>query len=187
MEAAYCRGALIQTMPAADQAVPARAVRRESGILPVSVERTVLLLIGTVHRLAYRASAGRLGRTVRGGPVLLLTTIGRRSGREQTWPLCYVQDGEALVVVASAGGARQHPSWYLNLRARRRVSVQVGNQTRSMLARTAEGRERARLWERVVRHYPICADYQRRAGRLIPVVVLELIPPGNGSLPRRWP
>ena len=68
-----------------------------------------------------------------------------------------------MILVASAGGAR------------RRVKVQVGNQTRGMLARTAEGSERARLWERVVRQYPTCADYQRRAGRLIPVVVLEPI------------
>jgi deazaflavin-dependent oxidoreductase (nitroreductase family) len=112
---------------------------------------------------------------------LLLTTIGRRSRRARTWPLCYVPDGDALVLAASAGGAAKHPGWYLNLLADPCVTVQVRDQRRTMLARTAEGRERARLWERVVWHYPICADYQRRTTRLIPVVVLEPVDPSLDS------
>jgi deazaflavin-dependent oxidoreductase (nitroreductase family) len=150
---------------------------RPSDARGVLAEQTLLRIIGALHRLAYRVTVGRVGRTTMGGPVLLLTTIGRRSGRERTWPLCYVPEGDTLIVVASAGGAWWQPGWYLNLRAQPRVTVQIGSRIQVRQARTAGGSERARLWERVVRHYPSCADYQRRTARLIPVVVLEPVAP----------
>lgn len=167
--------------PPRDRFDSMRATPPQPGALRVLVERVTLGIVGTCHRLVYRTSGGRLGRTVRGGPVLLLTTVGRRSGRSRTWPLCYVADGEALVLVASAGGAPRHPGWYLNLRYRRRVIVRRGDQARPMLARTAEGQERAQLWERIVQQYPICADYQRRTTREFPIVVLDLDSPVTGG------
>jgi deazaflavin-dependent oxidoreductase (nitroreductase family) len=144
-------------------------------------ERLVLRLIGTLHRLAYRATGGWLGRTVRGGPVLLLTTVGRRSGQPRTWPLCYVEEGDRLILVASACGAPRHPGWYLNLIARQCVTVQRGSEAQIMRARIAEGTERARLWKQVVGQYPNCVDYQQRTTRLIPVAVLEPVPAGIDS------
>jgi deazaflavin-dependent oxidoreductase (nitroreductase family) len=139
-----------------------------------SAVRTMMRVIGTLHRLLYRCSSGRIGGILRGGPVLLLTTTGRRTGQERTWPLCYLSaPGDELVLVASAGGAPRHPAWYLNLRADLRVSIRLGEKSRKMVARIAEESERARLWELIVRRYPVVANYQRKSGREIPVVILR--------------
>jgi deazaflavin-dependent oxidoreductase (nitroreductase family) len=133
----------------------------------------VLHALAAVHCMVYRWSRGRLGSRVRGRPVLLLTTRGRRSRRERTSPVCFLVADEQLVLAAAAGGRPRHPAWYLNLRANPQVSVQLGAQRRLMVARVAEGVEWAHLWERVCREYPICASYARRSGREIPVVVLR--------------
>lgn len=132
----------------------------------------LLRLIGTYHRRLYRLSGGRLGTSVRGGPVLLLTTIGRRSGRARTWPLCYLPLGDEVVVVASAASAARHPAWFRNLRARPKVTIQLGRETHSMRARVAEGAERARLWACFTERYPVCECYQQQTRRRLPVVVL---------------
>jgi deazaflavin-dependent oxidoreductase (nitroreductase family) len=147
--------------------------------------RTTLKIVGTLHRLLYRWSAGRVGGTLRGGPVLLLTTTGRTTGRAHTWPLCYLVAGDELVVVASARGAPSHPAWYLNLQADGRVSVQRGGRTQMMVARTVHGAERARLWERVVQQYSVCAAYQRQTGREMPVVLLRSAAPVGSHVPAR--
>ena len=130
-----------------------------------SGRRTVLRMAGTLHRALYRWSGGRVGGWLRGGPVLLLTTTGRQTGQARTWPLSYVVAGTDLLVVASAGGAPRHPAWYLNMRANPRVGVHLGDRVQTMVARTAEGPERARLWDRIVRQYPVSAKYQRRTSR----------------------
>ena len=135
--------------------------------------RLLLKSAGTLHRALYRWSGGRVGGRLRGCPVLLLTTTGRKTGRARTWPLCYVVAGDGLVLVAAAGGHPRHPAWYLNLRANPRVGVHLGDGIRTMVARTAEGLERARLWERVVRQLPVAAGYQLRTSREIPVVILR--------------
>jgi deazaflavin-dependent oxidoreductase (nitroreductase family) len=137
-----------------------------------AIPRLVLRVLGTLHRLLFHASGGRLGCTVRGGPVLLLTTTGRESGRSRTWPVCCLPIGDDLVLVASAAGAPRQPAWYLNLQADPRVTIRLADRVQTMVARTAEGVERARLWEWFVRQYPVCASYQRNTARAIPVVVL---------------
>ena len=147
--------------------------------------RTTMKVAGTLHRLLYQWSGGRIGGTFRGGSILLLTTRGRKTGQQRTWPLCYLVTGDELVLVASAGGAPRHPAWYLNLRANPRVSVQLDDRTRTMVARTAEGTKRARLWERAVRRYPVCARYQRKTTREIPVVILQPATPPDGMAKRR--
>jgi deazaflavin-dependent oxidoreductase (nitroreductase family) len=124
--------------------------------------RLTIKIIGAIHRWLYRMSGGKWGQTFFGSPILLLTTTGRRSGQPRTWPLTYLPEGEHLIVVASNGGQPNHPAWYLNLRANPQVSVQLGNQTQTMIAQTAEGEERARLWSRVVEEYPAYAGYQRK-------------------------
>lgn len=106
-------------------------------------------------------------------PTLLLTTIGRRSGRARRTPLIYGRDGDRFVVVASAGGAPTHPAWYLNLTADPRVRIQVRGDRMAARARTASAAERARLWPLMVEIWPPYDDYQAKAGREIPVVVIE--------------
>lgn len=125
-----------------------------------------------LHALLYRASGGRLGGKLGRAPVLLLTTTGRRSGRPRTTPLTYLRHGDELVLVASFGGSDSHPEWYLNLRRRPEVEVQIGRERRRMLARTATPAERARLWPQVVEMYPGYARYQGRTSRPIPLVIL---------------
>jgi proline iminopeptidase len=108
-------------------------------------------------------------------PTLLLTTAGRRSGKPIVMPLIYGEADGKYVVVASKGGAPQHPGWYLNLTANPAVEVQVlANRFRAK-ARTATGAERARLWEKMAAIYPPYNDYQKKTEREIPVVVLEKV------------
>jgi len=107
-------------------------------------------------------------------PCLLLFTTGRKSGRQSILPLIYTRHGDALVVIASKGGAPNHPSWYLNLRADPHCEVQVKQDRFPAVARTAEGEERAKLWRQMAKIYPPYDEYQVAAGdRQIPVVVLD--------------
>lgn len=137
------------------------------------VGQGMLKVAGLFHRAVYRASGGQIGRTLAGAPVLLLTTTGGKTGQLRTRPLCYLEIEGRLIVIASAGGAACHPAWYLNLRRNPRVSVQRGQVTQTMAARSAVGAERVRLWEGIIERYPVCAEYQRRAHREIPIVVLQ--------------
>ena len=148
------------------------------------LQRAMLKVIGTLHRVLYRCSGGRMGTTFRGGPLLLLTTTGRKSGQERTWPICYLGVGDELVLVASGGGAMRHPAWYLNLRANLRVSIQIGERTTTRVARRAEWAQRSWLWERFVRRYPVCAAYQLKSGRELPVVILRRKTATDTSGPR---
>jgi len=130
--------------------------------------------VSAANTWVYRFSGGRIGGRFRGGaPVLLLTTVGRKSGQPRTAPLLYLQDGENLVIVASKGGMSHHPVWYLNLEANPDVKVQIGSDRRRMRARRASDEEKAKLWPRLVAMYRDYDDYQARTDRNIPVVVLE--------------
>jgi proline iminopeptidase len=107
-------------------------------------------------------------------PSLLLTTVGRKSGERYLFPLFYGSVGDSYIVVASKGGAPEHPGWYSNLVANPHVEVQVGTRKFAAVARTATGEERERLWQQAVKFWPPYADYQlKSAGRQIPVVVLD--------------
>lgn len=106
-------------------------------------------------------------------PSLLLTTTGRKSGEKFIFPLYYGKIGDSYIVVASKGGAPQHPGWYRNLLANPEVEVQVGTDKFKARARTATGDERARLWQEALKFWPPYADYQKKTEREIPVVVLD--------------
>lgn len=106
-------------------------------------------------------------------PSLLLTTTGRKSGEKFIFPLFYGNVGGSYVVVASKGGAPEHPGWYRNLVANPDVEIQVGTAKIQARARTAVGDERTRLWEKALSFWPPYADYQRKTEREIPVVVLD--------------
>ena len=108
-------------------------------------------------------------------PTLLLTTQGRRSGEPRMLPLIYGNSEAGHVIIASKGGFPKHPLWYLNLVAEPEVDVQVGPEKFRARARTASGEERTKLWDAMVSVYPPYSDYQSRAEREIPVVVLETL------------
>ncbi len=133
------------------------------------------------HVRRYRETGGADGHlwdtTPVGGdgprPCLLLTTRGRKSGREYTHPLLYAQDGEDYVIVASKGGSDEQPHWYFNLLAEPTVRVQVGPDEFAARARAANDAEYPRLWALVTAMYPPYKDYQARTTRRIPLFVLS--------------
>jgi deazaflavin-dependent oxidoreductase (nitroreductase family) len=131
--------------------------------------------MNAVHRSMLKASRGRFGWQVARMPTLLLTTIGRRSGKPHSVMLTSpVREGDTLVVVASRGGADHHPAWFLNLRDNPDVEVKVqGEATRPMRARVADADERARLWPQVTAKYEGYAGYQSKTDREIPLVLLD--------------
>lgn len=133
--------------------------------------------IAVTHRFAYRASGGRIGATLGGKPMLLLTTTGRKSGKRRTTPLLYHRDGEDYVVVGSNGGDPRHPAWFLNLRADPHPVVQAGRRKLTCAAIVASPEERARLWPQLCEEYGGYAEYERRTERQIPVVILRPEPP----------
>ena len=121
----------------------------------------------------FRANRHKVGGPFEGRPLLLLTTIGARSGERRTTPMMYISDGEHLLVVASNAGAPRHPDWYRNLAAHPHVTVETGAETFDALARETEGEERQRLWTRIVELYPFFAEHQAKVTRQIPVIVLS--------------
>jgi deazaflavin-dependent oxidoreductase (nitroreductase family) len=139
----------------------------------MSIRRVLTKFLWRVHRWGYRVSGGRLGGHIVGMPVLLLTTTGRRSGRPHTTALTYRREEKNLVIVASNGGARQHPAWYLNLNALPRAEVQIGRGRLFVRSREAIGPEYDRLWTRTVQAYRGYGVYQTRTARRIPVIILE--------------
>ena len=139
----------------------------------VAFANPIIKAMSRLNTWAYRATNGRLGgKFMRGAPVLLLTTVGRKSGERRVAPLIYARDGERVLVVASKGGMDHHPLWYRNLVANPEVDVQIGAEIRPMTARTATAEEKAALWPKVVAVYRDYADYQARTSRDIPVVIL---------------
>jgi deazaflavin-dependent oxidoreductase (nitroreductase family) len=131
-------------------------------------------LFGEKHVQRYRETDGEVGHIwKRGAKTLLLTTTGRRSGMPTRTPLIYDEAGDAFVIVASKGGAPNHPGWYRNLAKDPLVEVQVKDDVFPARARTATGAERDRLWKLMTRQWPDYDAYQRRTDREIPVVVLE--------------
>jgi proline iminopeptidase len=131
-------------------------------------------LFGQEHVRRYRETGGEVGHVWKeGSTVLLLTTKGRKSGEPRTTPLIYARDGDRYVIVASKGGAPEHPGWYENLSQDPGVELQVEDQVFPARARVAEGDERERLWAKANEVWPHYAEYQEKTDREIPVVVLE--------------
>ena len=123
----------------------------------------------------YMASGGKEGTELKGKPVILLTTIGAKTGKVRKTPLMRVEHNGEYAVVASLGGAPKHPVWYFNIKANPRVELQDGTETRDYEAREVVGDEKAIWWERAVEAWPDYAEYQRKTDRQIPVFVLTPI------------
>lgn len=140
------------------------------------VDRTWPLLhrATRAHTALYRATGGWIGHRPPGLPqMLLLDHLGARSGVRRTSPLVYTRDGDDYVIVASKGGYPKDPAWLHNLRAHPDTTVQVGRRRLAVRAAVASEPERERLWPKCVATYHGFADYQARAGRRIPLVVLS--------------
>ncbi|MEV4358011.1 nitroreductase family deazaflavin-dependent oxidoreductase [Nonomuraea sp. NPDC004186] len=123
----------------------------------------------------YESSGGTKGTTLRdtGMPVILLTTLGAKSSKIRKTPLMRVEHEGRYAVVASQGGAPEHPVWYFNVKAHPQVELQDGPAKQDMKAREVTGAEKAEWWERAVAAYPPYTDYQKKTDREIPVFVLE--------------
>ena len=120
----------------------------------------------------FRANEGRVGGMFEGLPLLLLHHTGARSGKSYVNPLAYQDDDGRYVIFASKGGAPSHPAWYHNLKAHRDVTIEVGNDTIPVLATEAAGEERERLYRTQVERIPQFGEYEQKAGRVIPVMIL---------------
>jgi deazaflavin-dependent oxidoreductase (nitroreductase family) len=134
---------------------------------------TVKRLGTRVHAAVYRRSSGRVFGRVGGQAVLLLKTVGRRSGRPRETPVQYLASDQAFVVVAADGGAAHPPAWYLNLTADPHARIQVGSRTIAVQAREVTGEERAALWERLVGSNRYLERTARKARRELPLMLLE--------------
>lgn len=134
------------------------------------------------HAAMFVRTDGRLAGRWFGMPVLVLETVGRRSGRCWATPLVYLRDGDDLVVVAANAGAPRHPQWWLNLRAAGHAVAVTADRRQRVLVREPSGAERHQLWRRLAAVLPI-DEYQRRTTRPLPVVVLtpQLQVPGRGD------
>jgi deazaflavin-dependent oxidoreductase (nitroreductase family) len=143
--------------------------------------RLALKLGSGAHAGVYRATGGKLFGRMGKSPILLLNTVGRKTGRKRTTPLLYVMDGEDFVIIASKGGAATHPAWYLNLRANPDATVEIGDREVQVEAGVADPEEKARLWQKMVEMYPTYDDYQRKTEREIPLLVLRPVERGGAS------
>jgi deazaflavin-dependent oxidoreductase (nitroreductase family) len=134
---------------------------------------TDITLLGPEHVRRYQETDGEVGYLWNGVTAMLVTTKGRKSGEMRTIPIIFTQVNDAQIIIASKGGAPDHPAWYLNVAADPHVSVQIKGEVFAAAARTATGDERAALWAAAVAQWPAYDIYQSRTSRVIPVVVLE--------------
>ena len=133
------------------------------------------------HAGVYRATGGKLFGRMGKSPILLLNTVGRKSGKKRTSPLLYVMDGEDFVIIASKGGASAHPAWYLNLMANPEATVEIEDREVRIRAEEADSEEKSRLWQKMVEKYPAYDAYQEKTEREIPLLVLRPAETGGAS------
>jgi F420H(2)-dependent quinone reductase len=133
------------------------------------------------HAGVYRATGGKLFGRMGKSPILLLNTVGRKSGKKRTSPLLYVMDGEDFVIIASKGGASAHPAWYLNLVANPEATVEIEDREVRVRAEEAHSEEKSRLWQKMVEMYPAYDAYQEKTEREIPLLVLRPVERGGAS------
>ena len=126
-----------------------------------------------IHIALYQLTGGKFGGRMAGAPILLLTTTGRKTGKQRKTPLMYLQDGDDFVIVASKGGAPRDPVWWLNLKHTPEARIQVGARTLRVRAEQASPEQRQRLWPLVTAMYKGYADYQTKTTREIPVGILH--------------
>jgi len=123
----------------------------------------------------YRRSGGKRFAHVRGNPLLLLTTVGRKTGKQRVTPVMYMRDGDNYVIVAANAGARRNPGWFANLQANPQTTIEVDGTSRTVMAHKASKEEKGRLWPRFVEHAPFLEGYTKKTTRDIPIIILQPI------------
>jgi len=131
------------------------------------------MLFGQEHVDRYLATDGEEGHEWQNTQCALVWNTGRKSGQERITPLIYAYRGDDVIIVASKGGAPEHPAWYLNLRDKPEGAVQVKGEKWDTRARDATDEEYGALWDQMVKEWPDYAEYQKKTDRKIPIVVLE--------------
>lgn len=127
-----------------------------------------------INTALYKRSGGRLGgKFLKGAPVAVLTTIGRKTGEPRESPLLFLREGDRVILVASQGGRANNPMWYLNLKANPQVTVQVKREVLKLTARDAGDEERARYWPKLVDMYSSFESYKSWTDRVIPIVICD--------------
>jgi deazaflavin-dependent oxidoreductase (nitroreductase family) len=130
-------------------------------------------LVGRLHAWLWKLTGGKLGHAFGRAPFLMLTTRGRKTGRERTTPVLYLQDGADLIVIASFGGNDMHPAWYFNLERCPEAAVIINGASRRLLASRVSPEEKELIWPRLIKMYPNFAIYQQRTRREIPLLRLS--------------
>ena len=141
--------------------------------MPTARRTKGLTLFWRMHRWLFRTSGGRIGSKLFGNQILLLTTIGHKSGQPRAITIYYYPIKKGYLIIASNAGHDKHPAWYRNLRAQPEVTVQIGAQPVKMVAREAAGKEREKLCSHAIAKDASYADYQEQTDRKIPVIILE--------------
>ena len=127
----------------------------------------------------YRRSGGRWMATMRGMPLLIMITVGKKSGKKRETPVMYLRHGANYVVTASNAGSDSNPGWYVNLRAQPTATLEVSGNTLQATWRVAAGEERALIWAELVSKAPFFDDYRSKTTREIPIVILTPVDNGN--------
>jgi deazaflavin-dependent oxidoreductase (nitroreductase family) len=143
--------------------------------------RRLIRTAGAIHRFVIVSSRGRLGTDLLDHPILLLRTVGRRTGKRRTQPLMYLREADCYLVAASFGGHDQDPAWLRNVQASPRATITVGGRDVPVLATIATTQERERLWPRFLSLSAAYGKYQRSTNRQIPIVKLSPGKVGEGS------
>lgn len=134
----------------------------------------IIKWMSRVNTFLYKKTNGRVGgKFLKGAPVALLTTTGRKTGEPRVSPLLYLREGNRVILVASQGGAATNPMWYLNLKANPTVTIQIKDEVLHLTARDATEQEKSEYWPKLVAMYSSFDDYQSWTDRIIPVVICD--------------
>lgn len=133
----------------------------------------IFKLVISIFVSLYRLTNGRVGGSISGLNVLLLTTTGRKSGKQRTTPLGYFENDGNYVIIASNAGGEKNPSWFYNLKSNPRVTLRVKDKELTAIAEPASSEKRNQLWSQLVSLAPRYANYEQRTSRVIPMVILK--------------
>jgi deazaflavin-dependent oxidoreductase (nitroreductase family) len=145
---------------------------RGANLMASGPPKAIVKFFTSIHIFLYRISKGKLGRHTANLPVLLLTTIGRKTGRQRTTPVVYLRDGDDYLISASNGGFDSHSTWYYNLVANPEVQIEIEDRPLKAHATITEDKERDRLYELFKKASKNFVNYEQSTSRIIPVVRL---------------